>query len=285
MLLAGLAEGPSVSTVPRVVFALLDVAAYLESSTLGALLALVPTALDWVEAWVQAGPWREDERAERVVFYQKAMIDAAFAVAPPGAAAALLQHLLRGAAAGHFLPAVSAAAPRVFRAARKFGLAADADALMCVLDPARAEWGNEPLTAERVGLAVGWFASGDEEAGNRILNAAREYLFLAAPADPEQRTAVALAYAEALGFAPAGIALGRLEEMFQRLDRVAIRGSANCYFTLQPLRLIDTVVRSVVTDEFTLGAAVRAWLDEDEFLIRRRIHRDMLALLRESELG
>ena len=48
-------------------------------------------------------------------------------------------------------------------------------------------------------------------------------------------------------------------------------------------RLIDTVVRAVVTDEFTLGATVRAWLDEDEFLIRRRIHRDMAALLRERD--
>jgi hypothetical protein len=51
------------------------------------------------------------------------------------------------------------------------------------------------------------------------------------------------------------------------------------------LRLIDTVVRSVVTDDFTLGPAVRAWLDEDEFLIRRRVHRDMAALLREGESG
>jgi hypothetical protein len=52
---------------------------------------------------------------------------------------------------------------------------------------------------------------------------------------------------------------------------------------LHPLRLIDTVVRAVVTDEFTLGPAVRSWLDEDEFLIRQRIHHDMRASLQESE--
>ncbi|MBY0458112.1 MAG: hypothetical protein K2V38_12290, partial [Gemmataceae bacterium] len=142
-----------------------------------------------------------------------------------------------------------------------------------------------PLTAERVGLAIGWFAAGDEEAGNRVLNAAREHLFLTAPTNLQERTAVALAYAEALGFAPAGIALGRLEELFQRLDRVTVGGSTNCYLTVQPLRLIDTVVRSVVTDEFTLGPAVRAWLDEDEFLIRRRLHQDMTALLRDGDAG
>jgi hypothetical protein len=160
----------------------------------------------------------------------------------------------------------------------------EAEALIAVLDPAGGELAGAPVSAERVGLAVGWFVAGDEESGNRILNAARDALFYAATDDVQKRTAVALAYAEALGFAPAGIALGRLEELFQRLDRVTVHCSSNCYFTLQPLRLIDTVVRAVVTDEFTLSLGVRAWLDGDEFLIRRRIHRDMAALLRESEL-
>ena len=161
----------------------------------------------------------------------------------------------------------------------------EAGALMRALDPAHAEGAALPVTADRVGLAVGWFVAGDEEAGNRVLNAAREALFYAAAGDLQNRTAVALAYADALGFAPAGIALGRLEELFQRLDRVTVHCSSNCYFTLQPLRLIDTVLRAVVTDEFTVSPGVRAWLDGDEFLVRRRVHRDMAALLRESELG
>lgn len=284
-LLAIAAAEPTTATVPRIALALLEVAACLDSSVLTPLLALVPAALDWTEAWVRTGRWSDAERAGRVARFQARMIGAALAVAPADAAGALLRFLARAASTGHLLPAAVAVGPRAFRTARKYGLVAEAEALMRVLDPARAEWGSEPITAERVGLAVGWFAAGDDEAANRILNAAREHLFLTAPADLRARTAVALAYAEALGFAPAGIALGRLEELFQRLDRVAVSGSTNCYFTLQPLRLIDAVVRSVVTDEFTLGAAVRAWLDEDEFLIRRRVHRDMAALLRESELG
>jgi hypothetical protein len=181
------------------------------------------------------------------------------------------------------LAAATAAAPRAFRAARKHGLTAEAEALVHVLDPARADPAG-PVTAERVGLASGWFVAGNEENGNRVLNAARAALFYTKIDDLPKRTAVAVAYAEALGFAPAGIALGRLAELFQQLTGVTVQGSSNCYFTLQPLRLIDTVVRAVVTDEFTLGPAVRAWLDGDEFLIRRRIHRDMAALLRESEL-
>jgi hypothetical protein len=283
-LLAVAAERPGTATVPRIAFALLEVAPFLEAAQLDALLEMVPPALDWIEAWVQAGRWSDAERAGRVARFRSRMLEAAFAVAPAPAAERLMRHLARAAPTGDMIPAVVAAAPRIFRTARRFELTAAAEALIQLLDPARAEWAGQALTAERVGLAVGWFVAGDEATGNRVIDAARDALYLAEPANLQQRTALALAYAEALGFAPASIALGRLEEIFQRLDRVTVHCSSNCYFTLQPLRLIDTVVRAVVTDDFALGPAVRAWLDEDEFLIRRRIHRDMAALLRETSL-
>ena len=73
--------------------------------------------------------------------------------------------------------------------------------------------------------------------------------------------------------------------MFQRLGRVKIDGGTNLYFTLQPLQIIETVVRAVVTDEFALGSSVRGWLDDDEFLIRSRVHRDLTAVLREQGIG
>jgi cellulose synthase operon protein C len=38
-------------------------------------------------------------------------------------------------------------------------------------------------------------------------------------------------------------------------------------------------VQAVVHDDFALGAAVRRWLDSDEYLIRRRIHRDLRSLM------
>jgi hypothetical protein len=285
-LLAVAAAGPTTATVPRIALALLRVAAALDPPVLAPLFDLVPMALDWGETWVGAGRWKAEERADRVTRFQCRIIESALAVAPPAVAAHLLGVLARGAAAGPLLPAVLETAPAIFRAARKCGLAREADALVRVIDPVSAERADESPTPKRVGLAIGWFAAGDEEAGFRILDAAKEVLFHATDTPVHTRTALALAYAEALGFAPGVIALGRLEELFQpqRRVRVTVHNSSNCYYTLHPLRLIDTVVRSVVTDEFTLGAAVRAWLDEDEFLIRRRIHRDMAAVLRESEV-
>lgn len=54
---------------------------------------------------------------------------------------------------------------------------------------------------------------------------------------------------------------------------------------MKPLQLIDAVVRSVVTDDFALGPAVRGWLDDDKFLIRRRIHRDMSNVLKSGGIA
>jgi hypothetical protein len=163
----------------------------------------------------------------------------------------------------------------------------EAEALIQFLNPVglvpESAAGRDP--AARLGLAIGLFLCGDEDAGTRILNEARDSLFLAEDVQPSDRTKLAIAYAEALGFTPARIAHGRLEELFQRRFLVKVEGSTNRYFTLKPLQLIDTVVRSVVTDEFTLGHSVRGWLDDDEFLIRSRIHRDMAAILREQGMS
>jgi hypothetical protein len=184
-------------------------------------------------------------------------------------------------------PFLSAAAS-VFRCLRRLRLTDEAERLIRFLDPgglgsAGAEGLSHP---ERLGLAIGWFTAGNEDAGTRILNDARESVFLNENLSERDRTELAIAYAEALGFTPARIAHGRLEEIFQRpLFVVEKRSSTNRYFTLKPLQLIDNIVRSVVTDEFTLGPAVRGWLEDDEFLIRSRIHRDMAATLREHGMG
>jgi hypothetical protein len=275
-LLALATERATPSVVPRVAVALLEVAAHLDEPTRAALLALAPLALAWTEEWVRSGRWPENERADRVLTVQARALEAAFAVAPAEVAAVLLRHLANGGAPG----AALLVAPRAFRAARRHGLLAEAEALAQTLDPARGTDLPASLAPEHAGLAAAWFVAGDDEAGNRVLNAAREALFLSVPGAPADRTKLATAYAEALGFAPHGIALGRLEELFQRLDRVAVQSSSNCYYTLYPLHLLDTVVRAVVTDDFAISPAVRAWLDDDEFLIRRRVHRDMAAVLR-----
>jgi hypothetical protein len=98
--------------------------------------------------------------------------------------------------------------------------------------------------------------------------------------DDRDRTATALAYAAALEHAAPRVALGRLQELFLRLDMVTATGATNRYFTLAPLALVDTALRAVVGEDSALGPRVRAWLDDDEFLTRRRVARDLAEALR-----
>jgi hypothetical protein len=128
---------------------------------------------------------------------------------------------------------------------------------------------------EQLPLAIGWFAIGEDERGMRLLNDARRALFEAVQGSEKERGNLALAYVQALAHAPATLALGRLEELFQRLDRVSVSGAASRYYALKPLEIIDAAVAAVVTDEFALDPAAKVWLAEDEYRIRQKIVRDL----------
>ena len=107
-----------------------------------------------------------------------------------------------------------------------------------------------------------------------VLDEARKDLF-APTTSIKDRTALALAYAATLGQAPVRLALGRLEELFRDLKGIAVGGSTNAYYSLQPLLLVESAVRAVVSEEFALGPQVRAWLDADELAVRRRIRNEL----------
>lgn len=289
---------PSTETTPRVTFALLELAPWLDPSILVPLLDLAPQAVDWVEPWLASGRGQPaGPFTDRVTRYQARLIEAAcsagvllpLSVAQP----AMTQLIRRLTALGEgFRPALLQVARSIFRVLRQLKLPDVAEHLVRFLEPLPALARDEvPLTL-RLGLATGWFTAGDTDSGRSILDEARDALYLRGQLDIRGRTALALAYAHALGFAPPQWAYGRLEEFFQRdaqgntrLGCLAVSGGTNRYYTLQPLQLLDTVVRAVVSDEFTLGPDVRNWLDDDEFVIRSRIHRDLTQVLRTLSVG
>jgi hypothetical protein len=133
---------------------------------------------------------------------------------------------------------------------------------------------NQPIQSQ-LGLTLGLYLAGQDEAATRLLDEARHRLFVRKVADERERTELVLAYAQALQAAPVGIALGRLEEIFQRLESIASIGSTNRYYTLNILRLLDTIVRAAVSQEATLSAGARRWLEDDELLTRQRLARDL----------
>jgi hypothetical protein len=133
-------------------------------------------------------------------------------------------------------------------------------------------------------VAAGWFLFGREAQATAVLDAARQQ-FVAGdpPLPPGEQTELAKTYAATLGQAPVRLALGRLEELFQCLREVRLRGSTNSHYTLAPLELVEAVVRAVVHDDFLLGPAVRRWRDDEEFVVRQRIRRDLATLVERRE--
>jgi hypothetical protein len=74
-------------------------------------------------------------------------------------------------------------------------------------------------------------------------------------------------------------ALGRIEELFKILEKVPNRYTTNSHFSRFHLQVIEAVVTSLVGENMTLGEGGKRWLDEDEYLVRRRIHSEMRELL------
>jgi hypothetical protein len=139
--------------------------------------------------------------------------------------------------------------------------------------------GRAQLLRSLLHVANGWFYVGAEVEATEILDDARHLLLQERKLEPKEQGALARAYAATLGHAPLGLALDRIEELFKNLERIHDLFRARSTFSLAQLDVIETVVIAVASDEFALGASVRRWLDEDEYLVRRRIQRDLRALL------
>lgn len=139
------------------------------------------------------------------------------------------------------------------------------------------------IRARRLLLTVagGWFYFGQNEQATAVVDEVRSVLFEGKYPAIEQRN-LACAYVTAVGQAPSEIALPLILELFEtagqgrrKLAGIEDAMTTSSHFSISQLDLIESVVLTLVSDDFSLNADSRRWLDEDEFLVRRRIHRDM----------
>jgi hypothetical protein len=137
-------------------------------------------------------------------------------------------------------------------------------------------------------LAGGWLTFGLTDQATAILDEAREELLgpNPAPLDAKDYTPLAQAYVAALGQGPAEAGLPRIAELFGKMDPACVQAKYTTakFYSRFHLNLVEETILAVVSDDFALGPAGRRWLDEDEFLVRRRIHRDMRRHLDRSGL-
>jgi hypothetical protein len=125
-------------------------------------------------------------------------------------------------------------------------------------------------------LAGGWLMLGQAKRANEILDAARAEI-LARKMLPNDLTALAQAYIAAVGHGPSEAGIERIKEFFEKVPASTFPNNwtgAKTYSRMH-LKLIEEVIHAVTSDEFGLGPAGRRCLDEDEYLVRNRIHADL----------
>ena len=198
--------------------------------------------------------------------------------------------------------ALDSLAAQCFRGLRKLGMHREIDQLLQQiatlllrgqeLNNVDADWGQVNQGALRVLLEVagGWYYFGRDRQAETIVQVARAVLFSPIPRSKEDRpilkesevvtrTRLACAYAGALGQGHVEVMQKRLEELFEKLDGIIDRYVTNDYYSQCQLGVVEAVVRAIVGDGASLGANLRRWLDDDEFLVRRRIHDDVARLV------
>jgi hypothetical protein len=131
-------------------------------------------------------------------------------------------------------------------------------------------------------VAGGWFYFGQHEQAQPVALQARQQLFHS-EMSAVQRSSLACAYLAAAAQAPLTIALPLIQELFAKdlrtqqpnLARMVDPLFTSTHFSLAQLDVVEATVLTLVSDEFVLSPETRHWLEEDEFLVRRRIHRDV----------
>jgi hypothetical protein len=102
-----------------------------------------------------------------------------------------------------------------------------------------------------------------------------ELLRLAGNVPIPARLELTRALARAVSHSPLEYALAALDRMAEKLRVVTDSFNTNSHVCLSVVSFMESLVLGYASDDLTLGDLGRQWLDDDEYLIRRRVHRDM----------
>jgi hypothetical protein len=130
-----------------------------------------------------------------------------------------------------------------------------------------------PLPAQ-LGVAAGLAMLGRPGEASAVFDKAFDALAAGKGTLPE-RLALTRSLAGALAYAPVDAALPGLARLSEGLPSVTDSYNTNSHFCLSVVELADALVLGHVEVAQGTGERARSWLDEDEFLVRRRIHREL----------
>ncbi len=125
----------------------------------------------------------------------------------------------------------------------------------------------------RLALAAGLAFLGESARALPIFEQARAALgeSMVLPVRLELTRALALAYAQA----PLQNALGGLAELAAQLRDITDSYGTNSHYCLSVLHFVESLVLGITSDDLALGEIGRRFVEDDEHLIRRRLHRDL----------
>jgi hypothetical protein len=203
---------------------------------------------------------------------------------------ARFQRMLQTQRGPQALTVLNELAAQCFRGLRKLGMRDEIDQVLRQMaelvlegqdvkniDFKKREQGAAALRA-LLQVAAGWYFFGRDNQADPILQVARQFL-LQGDLPAREQTDLAKAYAASVGQAQVEVAQKRLEEIFKSLKGIKDTYTTSTHFSVSQLDVVEAVVLAVVSDDFTMGTQARRWLDDDEFLVRRRIHRDLRAVM------
>ncbi|PID39890.1 MAG: hypothetical protein CSA65_00475 [Proteobacteria bacterium] len=158
------------------------------------------------------------------------------------------------------------------RALRRVGLREEASRLLQVIDKAVVGDTPEALIC-RVQLGAGLADLGQYEQAEQAFKAGQAALKKGGLM-PVERLNVTRALATAYAHMPLERAISDLAKLADQLGEITDSFNTNSHFCLSVVSFMESLILGLASDELALGELGRRWQDEDEYLVRRRVHRE-----------
>lgn len=136
------------------------------------------------------------------------------------------------------------------------------------------------LLQSQLRIAGGWIDFGYPELAEPVLQMAREEIFSSPTAKPVNQiefTRLVQVYMGVVANLGSELGFQMVIELFEKLSpqRVVNKLTTSSYYSRLHWALAESAVLALVNDQLSLSPEAQKWLDEDEAIIRNRIHRDM----------
>jgi cellulose synthase operon protein C len=162
---------------------------------------------------------------------------------------------------------------RTLRTLRRVGLRDEAADLLTAMQSKVSGKGAEMLIA-RLQLAGGLAYLGMRDQAEPTFDEGRAQ-FKDKSLLPKSRLAIVRALALALSHTPQEYATAEIFKIVDVLPDITDKFNTNTHFCLSVINFMESLILGLASEDLAMGELGRRWIEEDEYLVRRRVHRDL----------